>query len=287
MLLVAMFGGAAGMTVIWYTAQFQSLYFTQNSLRIDETPARLIAGGSAMCSIVFFVFFGWLSDKVGRKRLMLTGYALTILLIFPLFHFMAQVGNPALSAAMARAPVVVTGSDCSFDPFATKGQATACGHVLDALSKKGVAYTKLDGAPGAPPSVTIGGTTIDSSDPAVLDAALADAGYRLEKITPSWRSGIVMMLCVLGLGILSAMTYGPVAALFVELFPARVRYTSMSIPYHIGSGYFGGFLPFISQFIVAKTGNPFAGLWYTVGVCAMAFVVMLVWIPETTGKELD
>jgi len=287
LIAVAMLGGAAGMTVIWYTAQFQSLYFTQNSLRIDDNAARLIAGTSAFCSVFFFILFGWLSDKVGRKKPILVGYALTIALLFPLFHLMAKAGNPDLAAAMARAPVVVTGSDCSFDPFATKGQATPCGHVLDALSKKGVAYTKLDGPPGTAPTVTIGGKIVDSGNAEQLGAALAAAGYNLEKITPSLSSGIVIMLCVLGVGFLSGMTYGPMAAMFVELFPARVRYTSMSVPYHIGSGYFGGFLPFISQFVVAKTGDPFAGLWYTVGVCAMAFVVMAVWIPETAGKELD
>jgi len=287
LILVAMVGGAAGMTVIWYTAQFQSLYFLQNSLRIDDNPARLIAGASALCSVFFFVLFGWVSDKIGRKKPILIGYALAVFLLFPLFHTLAQAGNPGLAAAMARAPVVVTGSDCSFDPFATKGQATPCGDVLEALSKKGVAYDKIDGAPGAAPIVTIGGGTVDSSDPAALDAGLAAAGYNLEKITPPLPNAMIMVLCILGVGMLSGMTYGPMAAMFVELFPARVRYTSMSVPYHIGAGYFGGFLPFISQFIVAKTGDPFAGLWYTIGVCVVAFIVTLIWIPETSGKELD
>ncbi len=286
-ILASMIGGAAGMTVIWYTAQFQSLYFIQNSLRIDDNAARLIAGVSAMFSIFWFILFGWLSDKIGRKKPILAGYVLAMLLLFPLFHMLANAGNPELAAAMERAPVAVTGSDCSFDPFATKGQATACGKILDALSKKGVAYTKVEGAQGAAPSVTIGGQSVDASDAAALETALSNAGYHLDKIKPPFSNAVVMILCILALGALSGMTYGPLAAMFVELFPARVRYTSMSVPYHIGTGYFGGFLPFISQFIVAKTGDPFAGLWYTIAISALAFVVTLIWIPETSGKILD
>ncbi|RVT93655.1 MFS transporter [Sphingomonas crocodyli] len=285
--LVALFGIAAGLTVIWYTAQFQALYFIQSALRIEDTPARLIVGGGAVFSLFWFVLFGWLSDKVGRKKPILIGYALTMLLLFPLFHWMAAAGNPGLAEAMERAPVVVTGSDCRYDPFASKGQETPCGRVLDTLSKKGVAYTKVEGAPGAAPAVTIGGKPVDASDAAALEAALADAGYKLEKMTPPIGAMVKMVLCIVGIGFLSGMTYGPVAALLVELFPARVRYTSMSVPYHIGTGYFGGFLPFISQYIVARTGDPFAGLWYTIAVVALAFVVTLFGLPETSGKELE
>jgi MFS family permease len=287
MVLVALFGIAAGLTVIWYTAQFQALYFLQNALRIDDTAARMIIGVGAVFSLFWFILFGWLSDKIGRKKPIVAGYVLTILLMFPLFHWMADAANPELSAAMARAPVVVTGSDCSYDPFATKGQATACGKVLDALSKKGVAYSKVQGAPGAAPVVTIGGAPVDAGDPAALDAAIKAAGYKLEKTVPPPERAAKIVLAIVVIGFLSGMTYGPVAALLVELFPARVRYTSMSVPYHIGTGYFGGFLPFISQYIVARTGDPFSGLWYTVGVVAMALVVTLIWLPETSGKELD
>jgi MFS family permease len=286
-ILVVLFGIAAGLTVVWYTAQFQALYFLQNTLRVADTPARLAVGIGAVFSLFWFILFGWLSDRVGRKKPIVIGYALTILLMFPLFHWMAATANPELAAAMARSPVVVTGSDCSYDPFATKGQRTACGRVLDALSKKGVAYTKSEGPAGTPPRVTIGGAAADATDPKALDAALSDAGYRLEKITPGAAQMIEIILAIVVIGMLSGMTFGPVAALLVELFPARTRYTSMSIPYHIGTGYFGGFLPFISQYIVARTGDPFAGLWYTVGVVAMALVVTLIWLPETSGKPLD
>lgn len=286
MILVALFGIAAGLTVVWYTAQFQALYFLQNSLRIEDNAARILIGSAALFSLVWFILFGWLSDKVGRRKPILIGYALTLIFMFPLFHWIADAANPSLAAAMERAPVVVSGSDCSYDPFA-KEQATGCGKILDTLSKKGIAYTKVEGRPGAQPAVTIGGVGVDASNADSLDAALAGAGYNLDKIVPSLGASAKIVFYVVVIGFLSGMTYGPTAALLVELFPARVRYTSMSVPYHIGTGYFGGFLPFISQYIVAKTGDPFAGLWYTVGVVAMAFVVTLIWLPETSGKELE
>jgi MFS family permease len=286
LVLVALFGIAAGLTVIWYTAQFQALYFLQNALRIEDTAARLMIGAGAVFSLFWFILFGWLSDKVGRKKPIVIGYALTIALMFPLFHWMASAANPALSAAMQRNPVVVTGSDCVYHPFATAGQPTACGKLLDTLSKKGIAYSTTQGNPGAGPLVTVGGRTV--GDGAIgLDSALAHAGYKLEKTVPSLAQALQVILAIVVIGMLSGMTYGPVAALLVELFPARVRYTSLSVPYHIGTGYFGGFLPFISQYIVARTGDPFAGIWYTVAVVAMALVVTLLWLPETSGKELE
>ena len=286
MILVALFGIAAGLTVIWYTAQFQALYFLQNSLRVEDTAAQILLGIAATGSLGWFVLFGWISDKIGRRTPILIGYALTLLFIFPIFHWMAAAANPGLSAAMERAPVVVTGSDCSYDPFAKK-QATACGAVLDILSKKGIAYTTIEGAAGAPPAVAIGGKPVDASDAATLESALTDAGYKLDKIVPTLANSVKIILCLLAIGFLSGMTYGPVAALLVELFPARVRYTSLSVPYHIGTGYFGGFLPFISQYVVARTGDPFAGIWYPFGVVAVALIVTLIWLPETAGKELE
>lgn len=285
-MLVALFGVTAGFTVIYYTSQFQALYFVQNTVRIADTPARLIVGAAAVFSIGWMILFGWLSDKVGRKPLMIGGYVLALLTLFPLFHVMQGVGNPDLAAATARAPVVVTGSDCTYDPFATKVQVTACGKVLDALSKKGVAYAKHQGAAGAPPQVTIGGQVV-APTPDGIDAGLKAAGYRLDKQTPPFRRALLVALAVIAVGFLSGVTYGPVAAILVELFPARVRYTSMSVPYHIGAGYFGGFLPFISQYIVARTGNPFAGLWYTMAVVTLGLVVVVVGLPETAKRRLD
>jgi len=287
-ILVALFGVAAGLTVIWYTAQFQALYFLQNTLRVEDNSARLMIGAAAAISLFWFILFGWLSDRIGRKKPIVVGYALTIILLFPLFHWMASAANPELTVAMERNPVTVQGVSCAYNPFLTR-QATPCGRALDLLTRRGIAYTFLTapGWSGDNYQVRIGSNVVNAEDPAQLEPALTAAGYRLEKAVPSFGSALKVVIAIVVIGLLSGMTYGPVAALLVELFPARVRYTSLSVPYHIGTGYFGGFLPFISQYIVARTGDPFSGLWYTIGVVAMALVVSLFWLPETSGKQLD
>ncbi|HKR25010.1 MAG TPA: MFS transporter [Allosphingosinicella sp.] len=287
-ILVALFGIAAGLTVIWYTAQFQALFFLQNSLRIEDTAARAMIGVAAFFSMFWFVLFGWLSDKIGRKPPIVTGYILTIILMFPLFHWMASAANPELARAMERNPVTVQGTHCDYNPFA-QTQATPCARALDTLTRRGIAYTLVPapGWSGHAYQVRIGNAIVDAEDPAALEPALAGAGYRLEKQTPEFGQMVQVVLAIIVIGFLSGMTYGPVAALLVEMFPARVRYTSLSVPYHIGTGYFGGFLPFISQYIVARTGDPFAGLWYTIAVVAMALVVTLFGLTETAGKRLE
>ena len=201
---------------------------------------------------------------------------------------MAEAANPELSVAMDRNPVTVQGTNCGFNPFLTQ-QPTPCGRALDTLTRRGIAYTFLPapGWPGDNYQVRIGANVVNAEDPAALEPALVAAGYRLEKSAPPFSSAIRVVIAIVVIGFLSGMTYGPVAALLVELFPARVRYTSLSVPYHIGTGYFGGFLPLISQYIVARTGNPFSGLWYTMAVVAMALIVSLLWLPETAGKKLD
>ena len=277
LILVAMFGIAAGLTVIWYTAQFGALYFLENSQRVDDVWARILVGIGAVISLFWFILFGRLSDRIGRKPSIVIGYALTLVLLFPLFHLMASAANPGMKEAERRAPVIVSGPNCHFDPFAMHGQVTPCGQVLDHLASKGVAYAKLR-TPGL--AVSIGGRAVTDTTPAGLDAALARGGWSTAKVRPTLRSAAVIILAVAGLGFLSGLTYGPVAALLAELFPARVRYSSMSIPYHIGTGYFGGFLPFISQYIVARTGDPFAGLWYTMAVTALALVVTVFGLRE-------
>ena len=270
-LFVALFGIAAGLTVIWYTAMFQVLYFLQNALKVEDTVAQLLVGVGAASGLFWFVLFGWLSDKVGRKKPIVIGYALTLLLLFPIFAMIGRAANPALAEAAARAPVVVSGRDCGYDPFA-KVQGSECGRALDHFSKKGVAYATRE-APAT--AVTIGGVPQPDLSPAALDAALAAAGYDLAKVRPDAGGMAMILIGILALSALSGVTYGPVAALLTELFPPRIRYSSMSIPYHIGTGYFGGFLPVISQYIIARTGDPYSGLWYTIAVVAMALVVTL------------
>ena len=280
-ILVALFGIAAGLTVIWYTAMFQVLYFLQNALRVEDQTAQLLVGVGATSGLVWFILFGWLSDKVGRKPPIVLGYLATLLLLFPIFKMMGAAANPGLAEASARAPVVVAGPACTYDPFA-KTQGSPCGRLLDQLSKKGLHYETRD---AATLSLTIAGAPLPDLSPPSVDVALSRAGYSFDKVRPTGTAVLVVLLGILMLGALSGATYGSVAALLTELFPPRIRYSSMSIPYHIGTGYFGGFLPLISQYMVARSGDPYQGLWYTIAVVAMALVVTLFFLPETRGRE--
>jgi MFS family permease len=276
-LFVALFGIAAGLTVIWYTAMFSVLSFLQGPMHIEATAAQLITGTAATGGLFFFIFFGALSDRIGRKKPIVIGYALTLVLLFPMFWVIGSAANPGLAEAAKRAPVVVSGPSCAYDPFSPK-QKDECGQLLDYFSKKGVAYTKAE---ASAVDVTVGGTRVADTSPAGLEAALKGAGYDLTPIRPAPRSIAIILAAILALMCLSGATFGPVAALLSEMFPSRIRYSSMSIPYHFGTGYFGGFLPFISQYIVARTGDPYAGLWYTEAVVAMALVVTAWGLKET------
>jgi MFS family permease len=288
-LLVALFGIAAGLTVIWYTAMFQVLYFLQNALKVEDATAQMLVGVGATAGLVWFILFGWLSDRVGRKKPIVIGYALTLLLLFPIFKLIGGAANPQLNAAAARAPVVIERQACAFNPFA-KQQENFCGRSLGELTRLGVQYrfepTVGQGADADRLSIRIGNARHEVTDIKAIQPLLEQGGYRFEKVRPGGSAIAVILLGILALGALSGMTYGPVAALLSELFPPRIRYSSMSIPYHIGTGYFGGFLPVISQYIIARTGDPYAGLWYTFAVVAMALVVTLIWLPETVDKKL-
>ncbi len=286
--LVALFGVAAGLTVIYYTSQFGTLYFLQGTARVGETEALLYMAVGAFLAAPLYVGFGALSDRIGRKKLLLTGYALAMLLLFPLFHLMADGANPALKRASEANPVTLTVSaSCEYGVFAPK-QVQDCAKAQAFLAKRGVSYetTTADLLPPGSASIAVGQARLEGFDEKAYTAALAAAGYP-DKANPAEKQRWKIILAVAIMVALSAMTYGQVAAILVELFPARIRYTSMSVPYHIGTGYFGGFLPFISQYIVVRTGDAFAGLWYTIVVVAMAFVVSAIWLPETYDKPLD
>lgn len=285
--LVALFGVAAGLTVIYYTSQFGTLYFLQSTARVGETEALLYMAVGAFLAAPLYVGFGALSDRIGRKKLLLTGYALAMLLLFPLFHLMADGANPALKRATQTNPVTLTVNEfCDYSVFAPK-QVQDCAKAQAFLAKRGISYSTVteDENVGAA-ALQVGQTRIAGFDEKAYVAALAAAGYP-DKADPAEKQRWKIILAIAIMVALSAMTYGQVAAILVELFPARIRYTSMSVPYHIGTGYFGGFLPFISQLIVVRTGDAYAGLWYTIAVVAMAFVVSALWLPETYDKELD
>jgi hypothetical protein len=277
-LFIALFGVGAGLTAIWYCSMFYGLSFLKGQMRMEDTVAEIIVGLAALSGMAFYVLAGRLSDRVGRKKPIVLGYAAILVLLFPLFWWIGAAANPALNAANRDQAVVVAGSDCDYVWYAAE-QETQCAKLLADLSGVGVAYSRAE---ASELSVTVGGKPLPLDQYSFDDKAargkqlaqwLGEAGYNLEKVTPTFGQGFMVYLGMLGLMLLSAVTYGPVAALLTEMFPARIRYSSMSIPYHIGTGYFGGFLPFVSALIVALTGDPYSGLWYTWVVTAMALLV--------------
>lgn len=276
-IMVALFGIAAGLTVISYTAMFSLLFLLTGPLRVETTQAEMIIAAGSIIGTFFFIFAGWWSDKVGRKKPIIIGYVLTLLLLFPAFHLVGKIANPAVSSIADTHPVVVTGNDCAFNPLA-KVQATDCGKLLAGLTKAGIAYST---ASGPTLGVTVGGAAMPEASAAAVESHLKASGISLDKVKLGAGQIAVVLIVIVFVFSLSGLTYGPVAALLSEMFPPAIRYSSLSIPYHIGTGYFGGFLPLVSQYINAKTGDPYNGLWYTFAVVLMAVLVTWFGLKET------
>jgi MFS family permease len=290
-IFVALFGVAGVLTVIWYTAFFYGLSFLRGPMRMDEGVTEVVVLVAGLISMSFYVLVGRWSDRVGRKKPIVIGAIATLVFLFPIFWGLGALSNSGLAASARSAPVVVEGSGCDYDPFAAK-QATDCGRLLSDLTSLGASYELRENATGAPPTLVAGGERL-TVDTASADAArkagaqawLEARGYDFTRQKPPLVNlvGIVALLC--SLGMLSALTYGSVAALLAEMFPARIRYSSMSIPYHIGAGYLGGFLPLIAGYIVARTGDAYAGLWYCWVV--MAFGLLVAWWGIPGGPPRD
>ncbi|MFU7528662.1 MFS transporter [Qipengyuania sp. ASV99] len=292
-IFVALFGVAGILTTIWYTAFFSSLSFLKGDMRLDELTVEIILLIAGLISMSFYVIVGKWSDRVGRKKPIIIGALASLLLLFPIFWFMGSLANPALAEAAERNPVVVTGQQCVTDPFAEMfdREQSDCGKVLGSLIASGVAYSVV---PGDQLALSVGGAPVaiapewlNSSEArmAGLQAALSQAGFDFSRQVPPLPNLIGIILALMMLGVLSALTYGSVAALLSEMFPPRIRYSSMSIPYHIGAGYLGGFLPLIAGVIVASTGDIYSGLWYTWGV--VAFGIIIAWWGLRGGPPRD
>jgi len=303
--ILILLGGTAGQAVVWYTGQFYALFFMLQTLKIDAVAANLLIAGSLLIGTPFFILFGALSDKIGRKPIIMLGCLLAALTYFPIFKALTQYANPAIFTAQASNPVSVVADpgQCAFqfDPVGKAKFTSSCDIVKSALAKRAIAYENVTAPAGTLAQVRIGDKVIASFEgtalpPAefkaqfavfdkALTAAVKDAGYP-SKADPSQINYPVVLLLLTVLVIYVTMVYGPIAAWLVELFPTRIRYTSMSLPYHIGNGWFGGFLPTVAFAMVAATGDIYYGLWYPIVVALMTAVLGTLFLPETKDRDI-
>jgi MFS family permease len=290
--------------VVWYSGQFYALFFLTQSLKVDASTANVLVAISLVIGTPFFIIFGSLSDKIGRKPIIMAGCLLAALTYFPVFTALTKAANPDLAAAQAKNQVIVTAdpAECSFqfNPTGTAKFTSSCDIAKQVLAGASVSYENATAAAGTPATIKVGETLISgysskglSGDEAkkkdtefkkgVADALKA-AGYPT-KADPKKIDTFMVTLILTYLVILVTMVYGPIAAMLVELFPTRIRYTSMSLPYHIGNGWFGGLLPTTAFAIVAQTGNMYNGLWYPIIIAAATFVIGTLFVKET--KDVD
>jgi MFS family permease len=281
--LLALLGATAGQGVVWYTGQFYALFFLQSTLKLEFQTSYLLIAAALLIGTPFFVIFGRLSDRIGRKGIMVAGCLLAALTFIPIFKGLTLSVNPALAEFEQRASITVAGDDCRFRIFARP--ATACDQARDFLTKAGVSYQSLAPESGQAVVTTIAGKRLPGFDETGYREALAEAGYPATA-DPDRINYPVTLLLLTVLMIYVTMVYGPIAAYLVELFPSRIRYSSMSLPYHIGNGWFGGFLPFLAAALVVVTGNVYYGLWYPIAIAAMSGIVGWIGLRETKDVDL-
>lgn len=306
LVLVALFGLVAGQSVIWYAGQFYALFFLTQTLKVSAITANILIGAALLVGTPLIVFFGALSDRIGRKPVMMLGFFLAVVFYFPIFHGLAKYANPALADAQRRAPITVIADakTCSFqfNPIGTTDFVSSCDIVKSALAKNSVGYRNEAGPVGPAASVRIGDRIVGTFDgstltpmqrmqkqkefDAMLGKELKNAGYP-SSADPQRINYPMVLSMLVALVVLVAMVYGPIAATLVELFPTRIRYTAMSLPYHIGNGWFGGFLPTTAFALVATTGDIYSGIWYPVCFAAISLVIGLFFVPETKGRSLE
>jgi len=303
--IMSLLGGTAGQAVVWYTGQFYALFFLLQTLKIDAQTANLLIAGSLIIGTPFFVIFGSLSDRIGRKPIVMAGCILAALTYFPIFHALTQYGNPDVFVAQEKNPVkVIANADqCSFqfDPVGKARFTSSCDLAKTLLAKRAIPYENVEAEPGIVAQVRIGDKVIESFEGSALPAAdfkarndafaanlaaaLKEAGYP-EKADPAKINYPMVLLLLTILVIYVTMVYGPIAAWLVELFPTRIRYTSMSLPYHIGNGWFGGFLPTVAFAMVAATGDIYYGLWYPIVIAVMTAILGTFFLPETKDRDI-
>jgi len=302
--IFALLGGTAGQAVVWYTGQFYALFFLTQTLKMNAVTANIVIASALLIATPFFIFFGRLSDSIGRKKVILTGCLLAALTYFPLFNALGHAVNPALMQAQETSPVTVIADpdECSFqfNPVGTASFTSSCDIAKSFLARNAVNYQNEEAAPGTLARIRVGAEEIEAFDAVAAgeDAAARTTAFN-EAATAAIRAAgypaaadpaamnlplVITILTVLVLYV--TMVYGPIAALLVELFPTRIRYSGMSLPYHIGNGWFGGFLPPLAFAIVAATGNIFSGLWYPIAIALMTFVIGILFVPETKDRDI-
>jgi Sugar (and other) transporter len=289
--ILALLGATAGEAVVWYGGQFYALFFLTQTLKVPAVNAQIMIALGLLFGTPFFILFGALSDRIGRKPIILAGFALAVLTYFPIFGALTHFVNPKLERALATAPVTVIAdpNECSFqfNPVGTAKFTSSCDIVKSALVARSVNYQNEAAPPGTVAVVKIGEQAIPANTPdfaKVLGQAITAHGYPASA-DPNEISYVPAVILLTILVIYVTLVYAPIAAWLVELFPTRIRYSGLSLPYHIGNGWFGGFLPATAFAIVAATGNIYSGLWYPIGVAAMSFVIGLIFLPET--KDVD
>ncbi|HVZ87723.1 MAG TPA: MFS transporter [Polyangia bacterium] len=284
--LVALFGAAAGQGVVWYTGQFYALFFL-GTLKVPWQVSYKVMAIALALGTGLFVFFGWLSDRIGRKKIMLAGCLLGALTYIPIYKAMTHYANPALESFAARTKISLSATDCRMHLFPNpKTTFSDCDRVQDFLSKRSLTFETTPGEAGAKPVTHVNDAAVTGWDEPKLTAALAAAGYPAKINRDEINVGMLILLVFIQI-VYVTMVYGPIAAFLVELFPARIRYTSMSLPYHIGNGWFGGMLPLTAAALVAAKGDIFAGLYYPVIVAAVTFVIGLLFLKESRGHRID
>jgi len=302
--ILALLGGTAGQAAVWYCGQFYALFFLTQTLKLDGTTSNIVIAVALAIGTPFFVFFGWLSDKVGRKPIILAGCLLAVLTYFPLFQALTNAVNPQLEQALEKSPVVVTAypGECSFqfNPTGTASFTSSCDIAKSFLARSAVNYSNVAAPAGTPATIKIGDKVITSFDKVAAGAdgaakekafndqataAIRAAGYPAAADPAKVNTPMVILILTI-LVLYVTMVYGPIAAMLVELFPTRIRYSGMSLPYHIGNGWFGGFLPPTAFAIVAATGNIYSGLWYPIAIAGMTFVIGLLFVPETKDRNI-
>jgi Sugar (and other) transporter len=289
--ILALLGATAGEAVVWYGGQFYALFFLTQTLKVPAATAQILIVIALALGTPFFILFGWWSDKIGRKPIILAGFLLAALTYFPIFKGITHFANPRLEAALNAAPVVVVAdpSECNFQFKATGTEkfTTGCDIAKSALVNMSVNYTNQDAPKGTPAQVKVGEQTLSTSAQdfaKALAAAIKNHGYPATA-DPNEINFVMTTILLWILVIYVTLVYAPIAAWLVELFPSRIRYSGMSLPYHIGNGWFGGFLPATVFAIVAATGNIYSGLWYPVGIAVMSLIIGFLFLPET--KDVD